>query len=167
MTIVIRNAEVGDLDVLTQLLAEVQDLHVANRPETFRELAAHEISEVLRASLENPSGKLWLADIDGVARGYLAAAVRQTPQGPYSFERTWMELDSIGVHRAYRRRGVGRALVKAALAHAEGAGIRRVELVSWTFNRSAHDAFRKLGFVPKLVRFEFDSTVREGLPPDP
>jgi ribosomal protein S18 acetylase RimI-like enzyme len=69
-----------------------------------------------------------------------------------------VELDSIGVHRAYRRRGVARALVKAALAHAEGAGIREVELASWAFNQSAHEAFRKLGFIPKVVRFEFNSS---------
>jgi GNAT superfamily N-acetyltransferase len=149
---------VGDIDVLTELLGEVQDLHVANRPETFRELVANEIAEMFRASLENPSAKLWVADVDGVARGYLAIVVRQIPQGPYSFKRTWVELDSIGVHRAYRRRGVARALVKAALAHAEGAGIREVELASWAFNQSAHEAFRKLGFVPKVVRFEFNSS---------
>ena len=158
MTVVIRSAEVGDIDVLTQLLGEVQDLHVANRPETFRVLVANEIAEMLRACLENPSANLWVADVDGVARGYLAVVVRQTPQGPYSFERTWMELDSVGVHRDYRRQGVARALVKAALAHAEGAGIREVELASWAFNEGAHAAFRKLGFVPKIVRFEFSSS---------
>ena len=155
MTAVIRSAEVADIDALAQLLGEVQDLHVANRPETFRALGASEIAETLRANLENPCAKLWVADVDGVARGYLAAVVRKTPLGPYSFERTWMELDSIGVHRAHRRRGVARALVKAALAHAEGAGIREVELASWAFNRGAHEAFRKLGFAPKVVRFEF------------
>jgi hypothetical protein len=48
--------------------------------------------------------------------------------------------------------------VKAALGHAEGAGIREVELASWAFNQSAHEAFRKLGFVPKVVRFEFNSS---------
>lgn len=156
-TAVIRSAEFRDIDVLTPLLREVQDLHVANRPETFRELGADEIAEMLRAALENPSTKLWVAAVDGVARGYLTAVVRQIPQGPYSFERTWIELDSIGVHRSHRRQGVARALVKAALAHAEGAGIREVELASWAFNRGAHEAFRKLGFEPKVVRFEFDS----------
>ena len=158
MTAVIRSAELGDLDVLTPLLGEVQDLHVANRPETFRELGADEIAEMLRASLENPSTRLWVADVDGVARGFLAAVVRRIPQGPYSFERTWMELDSIGVHRGYRRQGMALAMVKAALVHAEGAGIREVELASWAFNQSAHEAFRKLGFVPKVVRFEFNSS---------
>lgn len=158
MTAVIRSAELGDVDVLTPLLGEVQDLHVANRPETFRELGADEIAEMLRASLEKPSTKVWVADVDGVARGYLTAVVRQIPQGPYSFERTWMELDSIGVHRAYRRQGMARSLVKAALAHAEGAGIREVELASWAFNQSAHEAFRNLAFVPKVVRFEFNSS---------
>src|SRR5260221_14433615 len=98
MTAVIRSAEPGDIDVLMPLLGEVQDLHVANRPETFRKLGADEIAEMLRASLENPSTKLWVADVDGVARGYLTAVVRQIPLGPYWYERTWMELDSIGVH---------------------------------------------------------------------
>jgi ribosomal protein S18 acetylase RimI-like enzyme len=158
MTAEIRIAETRDIDVLTELMGEVQALHVANRPETFRELTAEEVAASLRTSFEDPATKLWVADFEGVARGYLAAVVRQTPQGPYAFERTWMELDSIGVHHAYRRRGAARALVKAALAHASSAGIRQVELVSWAFNQSAHAAFRNLGFVPKLVRFECSSS---------
>lgn len=158
MTAVIRSAEVRDIDVLTELVGEVQALHVANRPETFRELMADEIAAAFRSSFENPAARVWVADFDGVARGYLTAVVRHTPQGPYTFERSWMELDSIGVHHAYRRRGVARALVEAALAHAASAGIRQVELASWAFNQSAHAAFRKLGFVPKFVRFEFNSS---------
>jgi ribosomal protein S18 acetylase RimI-like enzyme len=92
--------------------------------------------------------------------GYLVIVVRDQPAGPFNFGRTWIELDQIAVHHACRRRGIARSLVAAALAHADAAGIRDVELTSWSFNEEAHRAFRELGFVPKVVRFELSSRTR-------
>ena len=150
----IRDANVTDLGALTALVSEVQDLHVANRPEMFRATVAAEIEEWLRQSFENPAVKIWVADIAGTARGYIVVVIREQPRGPFNFARTWLELDQIGVQRAHRRAGVARGLVAAALAYARAKGITDVELSSWSFNRDAHRAFEKLGLAPKVVRFE-------------
>ena len=45
-------------------------------------------------------------------------------------------------------------LVQAALDEARRRGIRDIELSSWSFNGEAHETFRRLGFTPKVIRFE-------------
>jgi len=64
------------------------------------------------------------------------------------------EIDQIAVDPVWRRRGVGRALMAAALAEADKRGLRYVELFSWAFNTDAHTLFRGFGFEPRHLRFE-------------
>ena len=58
----------------------------------------------------------------------------------------------------HRRKGVGRTLIQVVLQAAEDEGIRDVELSTWVFNISAQEAFRRLGFSPKVVRFGRESS---------
>lgn len=43
------------------------------------------------------------------------------------------------------------------VAFARANQIQQIELVTWAFNTPAQSLFRKLGFVPKLSRFELPS----------
>jgi GNAT superfamily N-acetyltransferase len=153
--IVVREAELADLSALLVLNEAVQALHVANRPELFRATEADEIERWFRDLFVNSNVKTWVALVDGTLSGYLVAETRARARGPYNFEQAWLELDQIGVAAEFRRQGVARALFESALAFARAQGISRVELSSWSFNREAHSAFQKLGFVPKVVRFEY------------
>jgi GNAT superfamily N-acetyltransferase len=53
-----------------------------------------------------------------------------------------------------RGQGIARALMLEALARVRADGVHEIEATSWSFNDSAHTMFRRLGFVPKTVRFE-------------
>src|SRR5262249_50747572 len=57
---------------------------------------------------------------------------------------------------AWRRRGVGLTLMRAALDEARARAMPSVELSSWAFNTDAHAMFRRLGFGPRVVTFERD-----------
>ena len=156
MDVVIRDGGVADVEALAALVGELQDEHVAARPEMFRPIPSDEVIIWLR-ELFQKSVKVWVAQVQKAVRGYLVLVVRGQPAGPFNFGRTWIELDQIAVHRACRRQGVARALVATARVYADAVGIRDVELTSWSFNQEAHRAFGKLGFVPKVVRFELNS----------
>jgi ribosomal protein S18 acetylase RimI-like enzyme len=159
---VIREANVGDIEVLADLIGEVQDPHIASRPDTFKKVDADEVAVWVRALFENAAVKIWIAETEVTAQGYLVSVLRHQVEGPFAFSRRWIEVDQIGVRGAFRRSGIARALVDAALAHAAASGIVDVELTSWSFNRDAHEAFRRLGFEPKVIRFEMKRAT--GLP---
>ena len=154
MHAVIRDAGQADLEALVTLNAEVQQLHVNYRPDTFRPMDIEEIAARFRQLFQDPPAKVWLAITDNVACGYLVSIERTQAPSPFVLNRTWLELDQIGVQAGRRRTGVARSLIEHAVAHAQTRGIAHVELNSWSFNQDAQRAFQKLGFTPKSVRFE-------------
>jgi ribosomal protein S18 acetylase RimI-like enzyme len=78
---------------------------------------------------------------------------------PDDFKPALLEEVAIGVRPDQRRKGLARALVDIVVAASDADGIRDVELTSWVFNSGAQEAFRRLGFTPKLVRLGRRSSV--------
>jgi GNAT superfamily N-acetyltransferase len=154
MNTVVREALPSDVDTLGALAAQLQEQHVASRPEMFKPPNMDEIGAWFRQLLEKPLVTIWVAAVDGTIRGYLITIISELSEGPFNFPRTWMQLDQIAVQKEHRRQGIARALVENALTYARTRGVADVELASWSFNQEAHRAFASLGFVPKVVRFE-------------
>ncbi|MGF1465270.1 MAG: GNAT family N-acetyltransferase [Sandaracinaceae bacterium] len=62
---------------------------------------------------------------------------------------------SLGVHPRFQRAGVGRALMRALIAHARQAGLERLELYVRSDNRRARALYASLGFAEEGVRRRF------------
>lgn len=77
-----------------------------------------------------------------------------TSPAPVVNAREWWDLDQIGVTVSHRKRGICRALLLKVISEASAKKVREIELSSWAFNTTARRAFEKLGFVPKVVRYE-------------
>lgn len=148
-----READEGDVDVLTELNALVHDIHVAALPEHFKRLEPATVAQWFRATLSKRDARACLAVSGESAVGYALASFHDRPESAFCFARRICELDQIAVAPAFRRRGVARALMDHVLAVARAEGIPSVELTSWSFNADAHRAFEALGFRAKIVRF--------------
>lgn len=64
------------------------------------------------------------------------------------------ELESIHVRADRRTRGIGSALVRAAVDEAQARGCYRVQLTSNAVRDDAHRFYRRLGFEPSHVGFK-------------
>ena len=82
--------------------------------------------------------------------------VHQASENPFVRARRWCEIDQAAVDPDCRRTGIASALIRHAVSEANSEGVA-VEAASWSFNESAHELFRQLGFVPKTIRFELKS----------
>jgi ribosomal protein S18 acetylase RimI-like enzyme len=72
--------------------------------------------------------------------------------------RAWIE--DVVVDAAYRRQGVGTALIRAALEQARLAGARTVDLTSRPSREAANRLYRRIGFVQRetnVYRYAFES----------
>lgn len=99
---------------------------------------AAELEEIVRT----PATTLLVArDEQGRVVGSLTLAVFRVPTGV----RAWIE--DVVVEDTARGRGVGAALVKAALERAEAAGVRTVDLTSRPEREVANRLYVRLGFV--------------------
>jgi GNAT superfamily N-acetyltransferase len=156
MSVHIRRAAVADEMLLAGLNRFVQQLHLQHRPDHFRNTQAEELAAWYRSLLEQPSTRVWIAERDGFPVGYLLATVHHASENPFVRARRWCEINQVAVDPDCRRTGVASALISHAVSNAKSEGIV-VEATSWSFNDGAHELFRRLGFVPKTIRFELTS----------
>jgi ribosomal protein S18 acetylase RimI-like enzyme len=160
MSVTIRRAFFGDEAVLAELNAFVHDFHLTNNPAYFKPAAPEDVAAWFGGLLEKPTARIWIAEWDGAAVGYVSTLLRERPENVFGRARQWLEIDQIGVRPDQRRKGIGRELVDAAIQAADAGGIRDIELSSWVFNSDAQEAFRKLGFRPSVVRLGRESSKR-------
>jgi ribosomal protein S18 acetylase RimI-like enzyme len=61
-------------------------------------------------------------------------------------------VDTIAVAPDYQRRGIGRAVVQAAIAWGEAHGAQDLELTVWAFNAGAIAFYERLGLAVSSFR---------------
>ncbi len=101
---------------------------------------------VLREIVSSPGAVLLVAQDpsqDSRIVGSLTLVLFRIPTGI----RAWIE--DVVVDAAYRRRGIGSALTRAAIEHARIAGARTVDLTSRPSREAANRLYRQLGFVQR------------------
>jgi GNAT superfamily N-acetyltransferase len=157
MATTIRAAIVGDEGLVAELNRIVQDLHLVRRPDHFKPTQMSELTAWYRSLLDKSTARIWIAEEQGRPVGYVLAILQQLPPTPFTKARRVCEIDQIVVDPEYRRRGIGRALVLKAISEATTEGIQQIEAASWSFNADTHEVLKRLGFVPKTVRFEFEA----------
>jgi len=149
MSVVIRKARIGDADALSSLNADVQAVHATALPWLFKPPGEDTFARAgLGELLERPENLVFIAESDGAAAGYAYAEIVRRPQTPFQHAHDMVYLHQISVRSAFRRHGVGTALIGAVRAAANEDGIALVALDVWTFNDAARAFFRRHGFGP-------------------
>ncbi len=138
-------------EIVTVGAGEEAGLHAVR--ELFREYAAglgidlcfqgydQEVAS-LPGQYAEPQGALLLALVDGAAAG--CAALRPLAEADYP---NACEMKRLYVRRAFRRFGLGRALVQAMLDHAARAGYSTLLLDTLDDMEAARGLYESLGFV--------------------
>jgi GNAT superfamily N-acetyltransferase len=145
----VRSAAAGDYPAMAALLADVDELHRLNVPWLFRQPGLEpRPREFFGQLLASGDATVLVADAEGQVIGVATAMMRRAPELPVFINQSWGVLDNIAVARAWRRRGVGRALTRAAELWALGSGANWLELGVYAFNAEAHAFYQALGYAP-------------------
>lgn len=143
----VRFAKEDDLLRVNELRKQLNDLHVAGKPEIFRPGFTKELADYVYAIFDDPDKKIVVAERDSVVCGFAVLHHVVRPENPYMNERVYLDVDEFGVDRQYRRQGVGTALIAFIRAYAKANGFRRIELNMWEFNREALAFYEAVGFL--------------------
>jgi RimJ/RimL family protein N-acetyltransferase len=141
MTFVVRPAEPGDAQGLKDLGDEV-----SAEPEGWLATddgwrSAADERRYLRAIRRYPHAAVFVAEAeDGSVVGRLSLARDQHPASRHVADVGLM------VARSYRRRGVGRALLAAAVEWAREHDVRKLELHVFPYNEAAIGLYERFGF---------------------
>ena len=142
----VRFAEERDLPAVNRLRRQVNDLHVSGRPETFKPGFTPELENHIFTIFQDPDQDILLAETEGVVCGFAVLHEICRPETPFMFQRHYLDVDEFCVDEAFRRGGVGRALIDRAKTIAKERGFDRLELNMWEFNKGALAFYEAAGF---------------------
>lgn len=150
MPIDIRPAAPADADIISLLNREVQSKHAAALPWLFKDTdLAREAAEALLRSERN---LVLVATIDGEPGGYIYAEFRSFRESPLIFPYEALHIHHISVVKAFRRAGIGRALMERVIAAAKEREVDQLTADFWAFNEEARGFFEGFGLVPYNIR---------------
>ncbi len=100
----------------------------------------------LRVVRRHPDAAVYVADLDGVLAGRLSLARDTHPASAHVADLGLM------VDARFRRRGIGRALMDAAVEWARASGVTKLELHVFPWNEPAIALYESLGYVREGYR---------------
>ena len=136
----IRPVHTEDAEVLHQLYGELADGRTEAGP-----AGIEATRQILTDIAGQPARQLLVAEVDGgwvAGTADVVVVTNLTHRG-----RPWAIVENVVVSAAHRRRGIGRALMQEAIAHARAQGCYKVQLLSAKHRDEAHEFYRSLGLV--------------------
>lgn len=142
----VRPATQSDLLRINELRRQVNDLHVAGRPDVFRPGFSQELQDHVNILFAGEDREILVAEAEGVIVGFACLRYVDRPESPYRNAIKYVEIEEIGVDAACQRQGAGRLLTDAVRSRAREMGYSRVELNMWEFNENALAFYERIGF---------------------
>jgi ribosomal protein S18 acetylase RimI-like enzyme len=142
----VRTARAADLDALAGMWEQLATYHVELGGPEYRLARGWKAAwqRFTRSHIRRKDRLCLAAEIDGITVGFLLAAILQRPK---VFEhRTYGHIYDVFVDAAHRNRGIGEALVNAAVDWFRARRINRVELYTHARNALGLRFWRKMGF---------------------
>lgn len=144
---------------------KIHALHVQAEPHRHRHAAPQTVRAYFEGVLEDPDAQILVAADDGGLLGYLVAK-HERREHPMTTPESFVLVDALSISAQARRRGVGRRLMDAAMAHAQALGTDAVELTVRSFNREAIAFYEALGFGAEQLRMRRSVGPPAALPSD-
>ena len=142
----VRFARKNDLASVNELRRQVNDVHVAGKPEVFKPGFCNELRDHLQTIWNDPRQKVAVAEMNGTICGFAVLNHITRPENPFMYVRDFLDVDEFGVDKNCRRQGVASALISFICEYAKEQGFRRLELNMWEFNRGALAFYEAAGF---------------------
>ena len=142
----IRFAGEDELDRVNELRRQVNELHVAGKPEVFKPGFCDDLRDYVRTIFHDPEQKIVVAAENGTVCGFAVLHHIFKPENPFMFERDFLDIDEFCVDETRRRQGVASAMVRFIKDFAKEQGFHRIELNMWEFNRDALAFYEAAGF---------------------
>jgi GNAT superfamily N-acetyltransferase len=145
----IRKAILADHLVLCRLWQQVDRLHATLRPDFFAGSPDPARSKFyLDRILEDGTQEFLVATPGDAVLGFIHLQCFDTPEAPVFARRRRVHIEDLVVDEAHRRRGVGRALMRAAEEWARRQRAQQIVLTVWQGNADADAFYARVGYAP-------------------
>lgn len=152
MALTIRSARLGEIDAVMALLKELDEAHVDLEPKLLQHFkGAPRPREWLELRFADSSEACLVADLDGTVAGFIWCKSQLPPSLPAFIQEPVLIIGDLIVREAMRGRGIGRALLDAALDWGRARGLKRAQLTVFERNEVARSFYAELEFRPLSV----------------
>ncbi len=152
----VRFAREDELERVNELRHQVNDLHVAGKPEVFKPGFSDALRNYIYTVFNHPQKKVIVCERAGVICGFAILGRILKPESPYTYAKDSLDIDEFGVDESCRRQGVGTEMVAFIRDFAAKEGFGRIELNMWEFNQDALEFYEGLGFKTYRRYMEID-----------
>lgn len=143
----IREARPEDVPELRRTYGQLDTYHFEALPHLFRAPDDPIAARELLTAIEDVNTALLVAERDGCLAGFVGARVVETgPSDPVYQPRRFAYVDDMAVLPAFRRAGIGRALLDAVEEWARKREVETIELTVFEFNEGARLLYERAGF---------------------
>ncbi len=142
----IRFAKETELDRVNEIRKQVNDVHVAGKPEVFKPGFSKELQDFIKVIWDDPEQEIVVAVEDDEICGFAILHHINKPENPFMWERDFLDIDEFCVDEKHRRKGVATKLIDFIKKYAKEKGYGRLELNMWEFNESALEFYESVGF---------------------
>lgn len=140
----IRDIVQDDFQQIYELIGQLHELHVGNRPDIF-----NDVDPCNKKDLENLINDekiiALVAEDNGKIVGFCDVTIREPSINPLLTTRIVAYMEDLFVDKNYRKSGVGRLLFEQAQRASKKKNADVMELMVWTFNISAIDFYKEMG----------------------
>ena len=122
---IIRTAREEELDRVNELRKQVNDLHVAGKPEVFKKGFPDELKDFIHVIYNDPEQEIIVAESDGTICGFAVLHHIVKGETPFMYERDFLDIDEFCVDAAFRRQGVALRMMTFIRSYAKEKGFHR------------------------------------------
>lgn len=158
MNLKIREAVANDYFEINNLVVEVHNLHVQNRPDVYVCVDTPLMREDFDDLLSAKDTKLFVVE-DTTNKELLAySIVKITSQRSIQIfnPSKFAYIDDFCVKSSYQKNGIGRLLFEYVIDYAKTEGALSIQLVVWEFNKDAIKFYEALGMSTRNRRMELN-----------
>ena len=150
---IIRKAELKDIDAILDLLSQVLEIHAEMRPDIFQTGKTKYTKEALARKIENEM--IYVAEEDKKVIGHLFLELQSTENNNNMKPLKILYIDDICVDKNHTNGGVGSKLFDFVKEKAKDLGCYEITLNFWEGNKNAEKFYLNKGFKTKSKILEY------------
>ena len=140
----IRNAQIDDVNRVSELMLQVAKIHSSARRDIFKEKNIEEIKNEVNNRMNNKENIL-IAEENNSIFGVIIYKIKEVREPKNLKDRTVLWIDELVVDENIRGKGIGKSLFLEVNKIAKESNCNAVELNCWNFNRQAIKFYEKCG----------------------
>ena len=151
MEVIIRLPRLQDYERVSQIMDQVQQLHVEWRPDVYKPASPLITMDMFEAILKDENW--YVAEADGVVVGVLELMKRHV-ESPAQVMKDVLFISTMAIDEKYRGKGIGHLFFEKVKQLKQEKGYDTIELQVNAKNRLAYEMYRKYGFTEKSINME-------------